>query len=140
MITLDIVDDSVPNGDRLSEETSRRILEAFAHRFPELQGTIGISYVDDAEIRRLNRVYRGKDAVTDVLSFASDFGNHTGVLGDVVISFDQAVRQSEENDVTLELVDLIVHGILHILGYDHEKPEDAAVMFPLQDILVNAAL
>lgn len=140
MITLEIVDDNVPRAHRLSEETSRRIIEACAQHFPDIQGTIGVSYVDDDEIRRLNRVYRGKDAVTDVLSFASDFSGQTGILGDIVISFNQALRQCEEGDITLELVDLVVHGILHVLGYDHEVPEDAAVMFPLQDILVNAAL
>lgn len=140
MITLDVVDDIVPEESRLPEGTYHRIVEIFGERLPTIQGTIGVSYVDDAEIRRLNRLYRQKDAVTDVLSFASDFSDQTGTLGDVVISFDQAMRQSEEGDIELELVDLIVHGILHVLGHDHEKPEDAAIMFPLQDSLVGAVL
>ena len=113
---------------------------AFAVRFSDVEGTIGVSFVDDNEIRRLNRLYRQKDAVTDVLSFASDFAEQTRYLGDVVVSFDQAIRQSEAEDIELELVDLIVHGMLHILGYDHEKPDDAAVMFPLQDSLVANVL
>lgn len=140
MITLDVEDGIVPKESRLSGEHYSRITTAFAQRFPDIQGTIGLSYVDDTEIKRLNRLYRQKDAVTDVLSFASDFAEQTGALGDVVISFDQAVRQTVENDVELELVDLIVHGMLHVLGYDHEVPEDAAVMFPLQDSLIANVL
>ena len=140
MITLDVTDDGVPEDSRFPDEKYHRIGEAFAEKFPDTAGTIGISYVDDAEIRRLNRLYRQKDAVTDVLSFASDFANQTGMLGDVVISFDQAVRQAEEGDIELELADLIVHGMLHVLGFDHEVAEDAARMFPIQDSLVAKIL
>ncbi len=140
MIELDVVDDIVPAGEALPETTYHKIAEAVSARFSDLGGVIGVSYVDDGEIRRLNRMYRGKDAVTDVLSFASDFVEHTGTLGDVVISYAQAVRQAEEGDVELELVDLIVHGVLHVLGYDHEEPADAAIMFPIQDSLVATVL
>lgn len=140
MIELDVVDDIVPAGEALPESTYQKIAEVVSTRFPDISGIIGISYVDDEEIRRLNRMYRGKDAVTDVLSFASDFVEHTGMLGDVVISYAQAVRQAEEGDVELELVDLIVHGVLHVLGYDHEEPADAAIMFPIQDSLVASIL
>lgn len=140
MIDLDVVDDIVPAGEALPELMYRAIAEAVSARFPDVAGVIGVSYVDDGEIRRLNRMYRGKDSVTDVLSFASDFVEHTGTLGDVVISYAQAVRQAEEGDVELELVDLIVHGILHVLGYDHEEPADAAIMFPIQDSLVATIL
>lgn len=140
MIELDVVDDVVSAGEVLPASTYRTIANAVSARFPDVGGVIGISYVDDGEIRRLNRMYRGKDAVTDVLSFASDFVEHTGTLGDVIISYAQAVRQADEGDVELELVDLIVHGILHVLGYDHEEPADAVIMFPLQDSLVASIL
>ncbi len=140
MIILDVTDEGVPEDSRLPDEKYHRIEEVFAQKFPDIAGTIGLSYVDDAEIRRLNRLYRQKDAVTDVLSFASDFADQTGMLGDVVISFDQAVRQAEEGDIELELADLIVHGMLHVLGYDHEVAEDAARMFPIQDSLVAKIL
>lgn len=140
MIELDVVDDIVPVGEALPEAMYRTIAEAVSARFPDVHGIIGVSYVDDVEIRRLNRMYRQKDAVTDVLSFASDYVEHTGTLGDVIISFAQAVRQAEAGDVELELVDLIVHGVLHVLGYDHEDPADAARMFPIQDFLVASVL
>ena len=148
MILLEIEDDLLAEAQKLPRRTYDAIAQQVSARFPDVGGVIGVSYVSDDEIRRLNRMYRGKDRVTDVLSFASDFVEHTGTLGDVIISFDQAMRQSisfasdaaGQGDIELELVDLIVHGVLHILGYDHEDPADAAVMFPLQDALVSAVL
>lgn len=140
MILFDISDDIVPSDQRLLPKTYDAIANSLRTRFPEVGGVIGVSYVSDDEIRRLNRVYRKRDAITDVLSFASDFSVQTGMLGDIVIAFDQAVRQSEGGDIELELTDLLVHGTLHILGYDHEDPSDAAIMFPLQDSLVASVL
>ena len=86
---------------------------------------LSVSLVGDDEMRRLNRDYRGKDRATDVLSFSLREGEHGGVtraLGDVVISLDTAARQARELRATLESeVDrLLVHGILHLAGYDHE--------------------
>ena len=104
------------------------------------RGEVSVAVVSDRRVRALNRQFRGKDAVTDVLSFASGFPVQSGELGDVLISYAQALRQSEDGDVELECVDLVVHGILHVLGYDHERAEDADVMFPLQDRIVAASL
>ena len=84
-------------------------------------------------------MYRTKDAITDVLSFPSGDAPIFGELGDVLICFPQAERQAQ-GDVQLELMDLLVHGILHVLGYDHEIPADAEVMFLLQDIIVHEVL
>ncbi len=140
MITLDVTDDAVPEVQRLSPEIYEKIATAVSNRFIDIEGTVGVSYVNDEKIRRLNRMYRQKDAVTDVLSFASDFSEQTSILGDVIISFDQAVRQAEDGDIELELVDLIVHGILHVLGFDHETAEEADEMFPIQDELIAKTL
>jgi len=81
--------------------------------------------VRDDEIRRLNRDYRRKDRPTDVLSFSlreGEFGDVSRSMGDVVISLETAARQAVENGFsTEEAVDrLLVHGILHLAGYDHE--------------------
>jgi probable rRNA maturation factor len=86
---------------------------------------LSISLVGDEEIRRMNRDYRGKDRATDVLSFSLREGEHGDVasaLGDVVISLETAARQARERRATIEReVDrLLVHGILHLAGYDHE--------------------
>ena len=136
MITFDVEQDLVPEEHRYAPERLARLAQAVAAHVPNApRGNVGVSFVDDHEIQRLNRVYRQKDKVTDVLSFASDFAEQTGHLGDVIISYAQAVRQAD-GDIELELTDLLAHGVLHILGYDHEEPQDAAVMFPLQDAIV----
>ena len=86
---------------------------------------LSVSLVRDGEIRELNRRYRRKDRPTDVLAFAlreGKFGAVGGALGDVVISLDTARRQALEYRGTLtdEVDRLLVHGILHLAGYDHE--------------------
>ena len=81
----------------------------------------------DEEIRALNAAYRGKDKATDVLSFSELEGarvpGSAGLLGSIVISLDTTARQARRWKVTpsLELLRLLIHGILHLLGHDHEK-------------------
>jgi rRNA maturation RNase YbeY len=102
---------------------------------------LSLSFVGDSKMAELNAHYRGKDRPTDVLSFpailpsdypelASDHGGYP--LGDIVISLDTAAQQSRRYGWTLgeELARLLVHGLLHLLGYDHEKvpPRQAALM------------
>jgi len=90
---------------------------------------LSLSFVDDAEMREINHQYRGKDAATNVLSFAMDDGESSFVsplLGDVIISCDTAAREADERGVTLpqRYSQLLVHGILHLAGYDHELGDD----------------
>lgn len=84
-----------------------------------------IAFVSDAGIRKLNRQFRGIDRATDVLSFpaASDDMQLSEVnLGDIAISAERAAAQAKENGLTLdgEIAQLILHGLLHLSGYDHE--------------------
>ena len=103
---------------------------------------VGVSFVEEERIRELNREHRGKDSVTDVLSFPIDPLDEPvpeGVqrqLGDVVVSLDQVARQAAEADVApgVELTSMLIHGVLHLAGYDHETDEGA--MLALQDQLV----
>lgn len=91
---------------------------------------VSVSFVDNKEIRKLNNIYRGKDAETDVLSFPLSEGDkletnpETGfvILGDIVISMEMAVKQSKMYGHVLEreIAFLTVHSMLHLLGYDHE--------------------
>jgi len=139
MITLDVDQSFAPVEERLQETLLHSIEEEVNARVSGRgEGEISIRFVADEEIQRLNRMYRGKDAVTDVLSFGYDEPN--GPKGDVAISIAQAKRQAEKGDLELELTDLIVHGVLHVLGFDHEQPKDAAEMFPLQDAIVHDVL
>jgi len=102
---------------------------------------LSVALVDDAEIHRLNRDYRDKDRPTDVLAFPmGDTDGDEQLLGDVVISLDTAIRQAAERDapVAEEVRVLLVHGFLHLLGYDHERgPADARKMLQLQRKLVR---
>ena len=114
-------------------------LRADAHwllrRLDLAESELSLVLCDDAFIRPLNRDYRGKDAPTDVLSFAMQEGEAVReddpVLGDLVISAETAARQAAEQGHALdaELRVLLVHGLLHLLGYDHEVDEvEAAEM------------
>lgn len=93
-----------------------------------------LSLVDDVAIRSLNREYRGKRRATDVLSFSlveGDHGGHRGgLLGDVVISVETAARQARARRRSLEetVTRLLIHGMLHVVGHDHERAEEARAM------------
>ena len=86
------------------------------------RGLVTIALVPDARVRALNRKFRGKNANTDVLSFPSD---EDGYLGDVVISSGVAARQARAagHSLATELRVLALHGLLHLLGYDHERDD-----------------
>jgi probable rRNA maturation factor len=100
------------------------------------QATLSLSLVGDVAIRRLNRDYRGKDAPTDVLSFSLDGcsqlrrSSAEKLLGDVVMSVDTARRQASGYGASLdaELRRLLIHGVLHLVGHDHERPGERARM------------
>ena len=94
-----------------------RILERIGRR----KSSATIAFVSDNKIRQLNRRYRGIDKATDVLSFPS--GNDDDVeLGDIVVSVEKASVQARQNGLTMEqeIAQLILHGLLHLCGYDHE--------------------
>lgn len=106
---------------------------------------LSIALIGDAEMHALNRDWRGKDRPTDVLAFAlregEDAALHPDVLGDVVISLDTAARQAAARGhaVADEVRVLLAHGILHLLGYDHERsPAEARRMFAKQRALLRA--
>lgn len=98
------------------------------------EAELSILLCDDETIHPLNRDYRGKDKPTDVLSFAQREGEFAfiddDVLGDVIISMDTTIRQATErqHSVETELRVLLVHGILHLLGYDHIEDDEAEIM------------
>lgn len=99
--------------------TAKRLLAAIDRG----DASLSLTLVDDATIRELNREHRGKDRETDVLSFALDDENPERLLGDVVISVDTARRQAAAYDAPLqnELYRLLIHGLLHVMGHDHEE-------------------
>ncbi len=102
---------------------------------PEGDG-LGVILAGDRLVRQLNRDFRGKDQTTDVLSFSNDAPDldpeEPRLLGEIIISVPQCERQARTQAVRpgKELVRLVVHGLLHVLGHDHIEPKDRAVMVP----------
>lgn len=98
----------------------------------DLEYEVSISLVDNREIRELNREYRGVDKETDVLSFPmeDDFGLDVALLGDIIISVEKALEQSEEYGHSLEreLAYLACHSMFHLLGYDHMDENEKVEM------------
>lgn len=105
---------------------------------------ISITFASDKFMRKLNRQYRGIDQPTDVLAFAMGEGEwaeiQPQIMGDVVISVDTASRQAQEmgHDLNQELSILLVHGILHLSGYDHMQKEDAQKMKAMEKAILKA--
>ena len=128
-------------------EMLERVLTAAAEAALAYEGAAGditISVVDDEEIHRMNREYRGVDRPTDVLSFPAAEGDAfpaipDAFLGYIAISLPRAEMQAEEYGHSLlrELTFLTVHGTLHLLGYDHMMDEDRARMFARQDEILE---
>lgn len=108
---------------------------------------LSVLIVDDIEMTELNRNYLGRDRPTNVIAFPMQEGAFSqinpGLLGDVVISSDTAYRESREGGIDFEtrFLELLVHGILHLLGYDHEQSEaDAAVMEEKSEMIMSAKI
>lgn len=128
-------DDWPDHFDALAE---RAVLAALAGAKPKIKGAAEISVLltDDAEQRELNAQYRGKDASTNVLSFPQiePFGPVMGILGDITLARETLIREAEEQGTSLEdhFTHLVVHGFLHILGYDHLDEAEALQMEGLE--------
>jgi probable rRNA maturation factor len=115
---------------------------------PDDRKSLNVILIDDGDMRDLNNKYRNIDRTTDVLSFSyleESIGGkreeNPEVIGEVFISPLTAQKNSRKQEdgwsLELEIILLIIHGILHVYGYDHEQEEEKAVMYSIQDSLVN---
>lgn len=144
--------------DSVPEATLRRVAEMTLAR-ERRSGPVhaSVTITDDETLHALNRAHRGEDRVTDVLSFGASEHAHNGevaqhdfplgpgeepTLGDVIIAFPQARRQAEAvgHPVERELALLTVHGILHLLGFDHADVGEEKVMFGKQNAVLEEVL
>lgn len=120
----------------------------------EVSGEVVVTLVDDEQIHQLNRDYRGVDRPTDVLSFAmneegegemeifvdeEEFDQFPNMLGDIIISIPRVHAQAEEygHSFEREIGFLVVHGFLHLIGYDHGTPEEEKEMFGKQEDILS---
>ncbi|MBT4769078.1 MAG: rRNA maturation RNase YbeY [Rhodospirillaceae bacterium] len=102
---------------------------------------ISLVLADDAFLRRLNRDFAGKDKATNVLAFVAGEDEGATSLGDVAIAYETVAREAVEHDKTVEdhLAHLVVHGMLHLLGYDHDSDASALTM-ETQEVLILSHL
>ena len=134
--------------DRLSHLEERpiinkQLLENAAQRTLQQAGSnedsiVSIVITDDAQLHELNNEFRQVDSATDVLAFPADeIDLDSGLpnIGDIIISYERAVSQASSagHPVQRELTLLVIHGLLHLLGYDHANPEQKAQMWSLQE-------
>ncbi len=128
------------------EDELNTVHEVLIHGLKKLkidEAIFNVIIVDNTYIHKLNKDYRNIDRETDVITFALEddktFNPDIRILGDVYISIDKAKSQSVEYGHSLlrELCFLAVHGMLHLLGYDHMKKEDEVVMFKLQEEILD---
>lgn len=118
--------------DELTSDIEKSIRICLLQELNDDNYEISLSFVSEAEIRKLNRDYRDKDSVTDVLSFPldDDFAIQTNLLGDIIICCKRAIEQAKEynHSIKREIVYLVVHSMFHLLGYDHIDKSDRIVM------------
>jgi probable rRNA maturation factor len=137
----------------------RRDAQAFLSALGLSRAELSVVLCEDPRIRETNRAHRGKDRATDVLSFPMALSGRgkvalgpplarlgrsvpaPPVLGDIMISITTARRQAKErgHPLSVELARLLAHGLLHLLGYDHERPADARRMAAAEDRLLGRA-
>ncbi len=142
MNSFDIINETNENIDEL--DTVKNVLE-FALKYLKIENSIfNVIIVSIDKIHELNKTYRNIDRPTDVISFALEddetfVKTDYRVLGDIYICLDKARSQAIEygHSFKREICFLSIHGLLHLLGYDHMNPEDEKVMFDLQDKILN---
>ena len=142
MNKFEIINETTENIEELKEVEK---LVEFALKYQNINNSIfNIIIVDEDTIQNINREYRGIDRVTDVISFALEddetfIKTEYRVLGDIYICLDKAKSQAREygHSFLREISFLTIHGLLHLLGYDHMNKSDEEVMFNLQEMILN---
>lgn len=127
------IDFSLKGMDKLTVPYLRRQIESIFRALDIKNKKVSLLFCDNQFIQQLNHYYRHKDYPTDVLSFESDSNTF---LGDIAISLEKAQEQSVQYQVSFhdELQRLLIHGILHLLGYDHERSsKDEKIMMLLEE-------
>lgn len=130
-------------GKEFSTRKLKSIAEKILDVLNENQAELSIALVGNAEIQKLNAQYRKKNYPTDVLSFPVEKRRlmRESLLGDVIISVPKAREQAKERRRSLdeEMVTLLIHGVVHLLGYDHERsPRDARIMTRIEKKVYRA--
>lgn len=129
----------------ISQKAINQMVSSVLLGIKHSDASMSVHLIGDTRMRTLNRRFRGKDKTTDVLSFSTNEGAEPFLgedWGDVFVSIPQIRRQAKQFSVPFreEFYRMLVHGTLHLFGYDHEQDEEAKKMFRLQEKFVHAAL
>ncbi|MGA1845693.1 rRNA maturation RNase YbeY [Deferribacter abyssi] len=139
-----LIDDRVDSGfsEIFFKKITRKVFDVVGYSLDFAE--ISIVLCDNAEIKGINKQFRGVDKPTDVLSFPmNDDEISDGILGDIVICIDKAKEFSNKHGFSLdrEVSFLFIHGLLHLLGYDHEKSKESEKeMFDLQEDILKSLI
>lgn len=130
--------------EKIDKSFVRKIVKHTLKKMSAENSEVNIIFVGLEEIHEINKTYRGVDRPTDVISFALEDNDDISVydervLGDIYICLDKVHEQAKEYNhaETREMAFLIVHGLLHLLGYDHMIKEEEIIMFNLQEEILN---
>lgn len=150
-INIDIFDETNQLTKDQLELIENIIKKGFMEEEIDRESEVSVTIVDNKKIQEINREYRGKDAPTDVISFALteqgedeleiiDDEDIPLILGDIIISVDKVEEQAKEygHSFERELAFLTIHGFLHLLGYDHMTEEEEKEMFSKQEEILEA--
>lgn len=141
MIHFDLNYGSLTGGERIPASRIERLFR-LAERVLKLSGKryVSIAFVGATAMKRLNESYYGGEGVTDVLAFpAEGLSEAHGSLGEILVYYPRAKRQAQARGASTrsEVELLVVHGLLHLLGYDHDTPRKKAHMFRLQEHILQ---
>lgn len=117
---------------QINKDLVQRVTKVFLKHYELSDKAVTVIFIADSEMQTINRTFRKRDKVTDVLSFAemdSDFADQTS-LGEIFIDYQQIKRQAKlyHNQLEYELVFILVHGLLHLLGYDDRTKAQSEIM------------
>lgn len=151
-LEIDLINEQELPLDEQMNALLERVLRTAAELEQVVDAEVAVTFVDDQMIHNLNREYRGIDRSTDVLSFAMNEQTEEesvmvmeegmpNMLGDIIVSVPHAVRQAESygHSFAREMGFLVVHGFLHLLGYDHQTEEQEQAMFSRQEEILSRA-
>jgi len=150
MIVIENIQNKINYTDEMKELIEKVVHESLANEKFEFENEVSITFVDNEQIREINREYRNIDKPTDVLSFPIlditngkinteiheyDMDEGRLLLGDIIVSLEKALEQSKEygHSFERELAFLISHGMYHLLGYDHMNEQDEKMMMAKQE-------
>lgn len=144
MLRVDVTREGAPPADAFADANLPALVERAARAALEDRGVteaeLSVTLMNDDVIRAMNRQWKGRDAVTDVLAFPLH-GEGESPLGDIYIGWEQALRQADEvgERPARELVRLTIHGTLHVLGWDHpEEGREGSRMWEHQERIIEA--